>query len=91
MAILEPACKHRPLTTKHLSVAWCSACQDWLLHCSQSGRRDESGMIVLIEVLQVGRLGKVGEDPNDLMWAVRQFMSSAIELEHDRLDFDQLR
>lgn len=91
MAILNHSCEHRPLTTKHLSIAWCSACQDWQVHCSQSGRRDSSGGIVLIEVLQVGMLGSVADDPNDLMWAVRQFLSGVIELEEDRRDTDALR
>jgi len=89
--ILRSTCKHRPLTTKHLSVAWCLACQDWQVHSSQSGRRDENGMIVLIEVLQVGNLGSVGDSPDEMLWIWQQWLASAIELEHDRHDTDALR
>lgn len=85
---LENPCKHRPLTTRHLSVAWCSVCQDWLLHTSQSGRRDEGGGIVLIEVTEIGSLGASGDDPVDANWYFQRFLMSALELEHDRIDYD---
>lgn len=58
------------------------------MHWSQSGRRSDNGSIVLIEVLQVGNLGKHGESPDHMMWFWQQFFRSAVELEHDRLDTD---
>jgi len=89
--ILKSTCKHIPLTTKHLSIAWCLACSDWQVRTSQSGRRDESGGIVLIESLQQGNLGRIGEHPDEMMWFWQQWFASAIELELDRVDFDSLR
>lgn len=74
----------------HLSIGWCSSCQDWQVHWSQSGRRTESGAIVLIEVLQVGNLGRAGDSPDEMYWFWQQFFRSAVELEHDRLDTDTL-
>lgn len=88
--ILDRLCNHRPLTIKHLSVSWCSVCQDWQVHSSQSGRRDDSGGIVLIEVLQIGNLGARGDDPDQMLWLWQQFLSGCVELEHDRIDTDAL-
>lgn len=89
--ILKSKCHHVPLTMQHLSVAWCLACQDWQVHRSSSGRRDENGGIVLIETLQVGNLGSEGEDPDAMYWFWQQFYASAIELECDRVDTDACR
>lgn len=88
---MEKPCIHRPLTTKHLSVSWCSSCQDWLVHSSQSGRRDASGGIVLIEVLEIGSLGYLADDPADVADWFWRFLFSCIELEDDRRDTDSLR
>lgn len=88
---LEPACTHRPRTTRHLSISWCSSCQDWLLHVSQSGRRDSDGNIVLIEQLEIGSLGVNGDDPVDANFWFQRFLMAAVEMEHDRIDMDLLR
>ena len=83
-------CKHRPLTVRHLSISWCSSCQDWQLRWSQSGRRDESGGVVLIEHLRSEMLESTGDDPYVLtMWLQRELMS-VIELEDDRRNYDEL-
>lgn len=89
--ILRSTCSHTPLTTKHLSIAWCLACQDWQVRTSQSGRRDGNGMVVLIETLQAGNLGGLGEQPDEMMWMWQRWFASAVELEHDRHDTDALR
>jgi len=88
--ILKSTCSHRPLTTKHLSVAWCSVCAEWQVHSSQSGRRNSDGQIVLIEVLQIGNMGDEADDPNNLLWMWQQFLASCTELEYDRIDTDNL-
>lgn len=89
--ILRDPCNHHSLTIKHLSVGWCSVCQDWQVHLSQSGRRDVDGNLVLIEVLQVGNLGAAGDNPDEMYWFWQQFFASAIELECDRIDTDATR
>lgn len=84
-------CSHTPLTTTHLSIAWCSRCQHWLVHWSQSGRRDSSGGIVLIEHLKNETIRAQGSDPQDLtMWCQRMLLG-VVETEHDRRDTDALR
>lgn len=88
--ILDPPCTHHPRTTRHLSISWCSACQHWLVHSSQSGRRSPEGNVVLIEVLQVGAVGSRFDDPNEMLWFIRQYLQGAVELEHDRIDTDTL-
>lgn len=89
--ILEPSCTHHPLTTKHLSISWCSRCQQFSVRSSQSGRRDTSGGIVLIEVLQVGMIPESQHTPDALLWFLQQFFASVVELEMDRIDTDALR
>lgn len=89
--ILYPTCSHKPLTTRHLSVSWCTSCQDWQVHSSQSGRRDADGNIVLIEVLQTGNLGSSSDDPDRMLWMWQQFLGGCVELEHDRGDTDASR
>lgn len=87
---MEP-CTHRPLTTRHLSISWCSPCQDWLLHWSQSGRRDESGGIVLIEHLKTESLGTDLDNPLAQAAWVQRLLLGVVELETDRIDTDALR
>lgn len=88
--ILKEACTHRPLTTMHWSISWCSYCRHWLVHSSQSGRRSAEGAIVLIEVLQIGRIEQEGSGPDDLARMMQQWLLAASELEDDRRITDAL-
>lgn len=83
-------CTHIPRTTLHLSISWCVPCQHWLLHWSQSGRREYSGAIVLIEFLKDQTLADEANGPEELLAWSRDVLQAATELECDRRDTDML-
>lgn len=89
---LEPRreCTHIPLTTLHLSISWCSLCQHWLLHWSQSGRRETSGELVLIEFLRHETITQEASGPDELALWAQGLLMEANELEDDRRDTDAL-
>lgn len=82
-------CTHTPLTTLHLSISWCTACRRWSLRFSQSGRRDTSGAVVLIEHLRTSSIAADGYGPDEVAaWVQRALLWAAQELEEDRRDTD---
>lgn len=83
-------CTHHPLTTLHLSTSWCSRCQHWLAHWSQSGRRTLDGDVVLIEVLTVEALEQEIGSPDEAVRFAQRILMASQELEEDRADTDTI-